>query len=346
MLTHEILRRQWPKAPQTKIDAICSIVDDVFAEFGIDDPKVVAQLMANISHENGGGTIVREKMYTHAERMVEIFGAPHSSAALTLAEAEQLIGKPQAFFDRVYNVPKSPKLAKELGNCAPGDGYRFRGGGDLQLTGRDSYQRIGDLVGVDLVGNPDMLADPHISFRVAVAEFVALKGGAAVRAAAKGRTAVVRRIVNGGNNGLAEVTVWVRKWEEALPGVEASVPAPRAADSTNKTFTSSKITQGGMATAGSLATGIGAEVVKQANTTTSTINVSEIADKVQTASDTISTVQVAADNATAVVHTVSPFLGLSPAIWSTITVVAITAAAVAIGFTLWERWKKLRDQGV
>lgn len=347
MLTQEMLRHLWPKAPQSKIDAICATCDDVFAEFGIDDPKVVAQLMANISHENGAGTIVRESgNYTHAARIVEMFGAPRSSAAVTQSEAEALVGKPQALFERVYNVPRSPKLAKVLGNCAPGDGHRFRGGGDLQLTGREAYQRIGDLVGIDLVSNPDVLANPELSFRVAVAEFVKLKGGAAVKAAARGQTAVVRRIVNGGTNGLAEVTVWVRKWTEALPGIEAPDTVPRGADSQNKTFTSSKIAQGGMATAGSIATGIGAEVVKQANTTTSTISVSEIADKVQTASDTISTVQVAADNATAVVHTVSPFLGMSPSVWSTITVVAITAAAVAIAFTLWERWKKLRDQGV
>lgn len=345
MLTTEILRRMWPKAPQSKIDAICSICDDVFAEFGIDDPAVVAQLMANISHENGGGTIVRESgNYTHAERIVEVFGAPHSSAAVSLAEAEHLVGKPQALFERVYNVPHSPKLAKDLGNVAPGDGYRFRGGGDLQLTGRASYTRIGHATGhAEIVDSPDMLADPAISFRVAVAEFVALK---CIAPAKRGQTAVVRRLVNGGTNGLSEVSVWLRKWQQALPGIEAPVRAPRGADSTNKTFTSSKITQGGLTTAGSLATAVGAEVVKQANTTTSTVSVSDIADKVQKTADTISTVQIATDNATAIVHTVKPFLGLSPSMWSTITVIAITAAAVAIGFTLWERWKKLRDQGV
>lgn len=343
MLTQEMLRHMWPRAPGAKIDAIVSTCEDVFAEFGIDDPKVVAQLMANISHENGNGTIVREKMYTHPERMVEIFGAPHSSAALTLAEAGQLVGRPQAFFDRVYNLPKSPKLAKDLGNCAPGDGYNCRGAGDLQTTGREALTSLGERVGVDLISNPDVLAEPALSFRVAVADFVALK---CVGPASRGQTAVVRRLVNGGTNGLHEVEVLVRSWTEVLPGIEAPAVTPRGADSQNKTFTSSKIAQGGMATAGSIATGIGAEVVKQANTTTSTINVSEIADKVQTASDTISTVQVAADNATAIVHTIKPFLGMSPGVWSTITVIAITAAAVAIGFTLWERWKKLRDQGV
>jgi len=226
MLTSEMLRHLWPKAPQSKIDAICSICDDVFTEFGIDDPKVIAQLLANISHENGAGTIIRESGNYTSERIVKVFGAPHSSAGVTAAEAETLQHNTKALFERVYNLPHSPKLAKDLGNCAPGDGYRFRGNGDLQLTGRGAHERIGELVGVDLIGNPDALADPRTSFRVAVAEFVALK---CIGPASRRQTAVVRRLVNGGDNGLAEVTVWVRKWEEALPGVEtrqaAFIPA-------------------------------------------------------------------------------------------------------------------------
>jgi putative chitinase len=230
-----------------------------------------------------------------------------------------------------------------LGNCAPGDGYRFRGGGDLQLTGRKAYTHIGELVGVDLVSNPDMLAEPAISFRVAVAEFVALK---CVEPASRGQTAVVRRLVNGGNNGLAEVTVWVRKWEEALPGVEAPEAAPRGTDSTNKTLMSSKIMQGAVGTAGSIGTAVVSKVAENANTSTSVVNIQDVSDKIQQASDTITTVQLAKDNVTAIVQTVKPFLGLAPSTWATIAVLAIVAASVFILFTIWERHKKLRDQGV
>jgi putative chitinase len=343
MLTQEMLRHLWPKAPQSKIDAICATCDDVFAEFGVDDPKVVAQLMANISHENGAGTIVREKMYTHAERMVDIFGAPHSSAALTLVEAEQLVGKPQAFFERVYNVPHSPKLAKELGNCAPGDGYRCRGVGDLQTTGREALTRLGERVDVDLISNPDVLIDPALSFRVAVADFVALK---CVGPAKRGQTAVVRRLVNGGNNGLSEVTVLVRKWTEALPGIEAALPAPRGSDASNTSLMGSKIMQGATGTAGAIATAAVSTVAKNANTTTQTVSVSDIADKVQQASDTVTTVTMAKDNLSAIVETAKPLLGIAPNTWAIIAVCALVIAGVCIAFTMWERHKKFRDQGV
>jgi putative chitinase len=343
MLTAEMLRHLWPRAPQSKIDAIAETCADVFAEFGINDPKVVAQLMANISHENGAGTIIRENGSYHAERIVAIFGAPHSSAAVTPTEAQALAGKPEALFERVYNVPKSPKLAKELGNVAPGDGYRFRGGGDLQLTGRAAYAHVGDLVGVDLVSNPDQLADPRISFRVAVAEFVALK---CVAPAERGQTAVVRRLVNGGNNGLSEVTVWVRKWTEALPGVDAVLPAPRAADRDNTSLMGSKIMQGATGTAGAIGTAVVSKVAEHGDTTTSTVSVSDIADKVQQASDTVTTIQTTADSATVVVQTMKPVLGLGPNVWAAVAVCAIIVAAVCIIFTMWERHKKFRDQGV
>ena len=67
------------------IFAISSNSVSVFAEFDVEDPKAVAQLMANISHENGAGTIVRESGNYSAARIVQIFGAPHSSAAVSAA---------------------------------------------------------------------------------------------------------------------------------------------------------------------------------------------------------------------------------------------------------------------
>jgi predicted chitinase len=175
VITSDILRRMWPRAPQAKIDAICSIAAEEFAYHGITEARVVVQLMANISHENGAGTIIRENGNYSAPRIVQVFGPGKSSARVTEAEAQQLAHNPRALFERVYNLPGSPKLAKDLGNKAPGDGFKYRGGGDLQLTGRANYERIGELTGhTEIILNPDALADPAISFRVAVAEFVHL----------------------------------------------------------------------------------------------------------------------------------------------------------------------------
>lgn len=322
------LRRLWPKAPQAKIDAICEIAPQVFEEHGIDDQHVVAQLMANISHENGGGTIVRESGNYSAIRIVEIFGAPHSSAAVTATEAQTLQHNTNALFERVYNLPKSPKLAHELGNHEPGDGPKYRGGGDLQLTGRASYDRIGKMTGhPEILDNPDALEDPRISFTVAVAEFVSL---GCVGPAKAGNTSLVRRKVNGGTNGLAEVQVWVRKWEEALPEVEPAAWAPRGSDNGEKKLLDSKIMQG------TIGTGItvGGTVLAQ------------VANLSQSASDTVATVQSTTQNVTTVVHAVKPVMGLMPEIWMGIGIACAIMAVVGCIYIGWQRWAKLRDQGV
>jgi putative chitinase len=321
----EALRHLWPKAPQAKIDAICSTSEEVFSEHGIDDPHVVAQLMANISHECGAGTIVRESGNYRDIRIVEVFGAPKSSAAVTPAEARDLAHKPEALFERVYNLPRSPKLAKDLGNHQPGDGYKFRGGGDLQLTGRYNYERIGKMTGhPEIAENPDLLSDPAISFKVAVAEFVAL---GCVAPAKKSLTSVVRRKVNGGTNGLGEVEVWVRKWEEALPDVDAPEPLPRGSDAENtKSIADSPVVKGSIGAA--IATG---------GTIASTVS-----NVTQQASDTVTQVQGAAENVHVVVKAVHPVLGLMPQVWEGIGIACGLIALVAVGYIVFQHWQTSR----
>lgn len=226
------IRKLWPRAKQGKIDAIARVAPTVFDRYGIECALDVAHLMAQISHENGAGTITRENLnYRTAEQLLKIFGAREfsrpcggqgHSAKLTPDEARALIGRPRELAERVYGLG-NPKKAKELGNTRPGDGYRMRGGGDLQLTGGHNYKHVGELTGFDLYDNPELLDDPATSFTVAVAEFVALNCLPAARA---DDCELVTRRVNGGRNGLAERTVWLRKWKAALAADAALDPEP------------------------------------------------------------------------------------------------------------------------
>jgi putative chitinase len=88
-----------------------------------------------------------------------------------------------------------------LGNTEPGDGYRFKGRGLLQLTGRANYEHIGEVIGLDLVAHPELAADPDLSVRIAAIYW--REHGCSAHALADDCEAVTRK-VNGGLNGFLE----------------------------------------------------------------------------------------------------------------------------------------------
>lgn len=90
---------------------------------------------------------------------------------------------------------------KDLGNQGPGDGYRFRGRGIFQLTGRANYQRYGSLCGLDLISQPDKAADLEVSVHLACLYW--RDRGLNALADANDVAGVTRKI-NGGTNGFYE----------------------------------------------------------------------------------------------------------------------------------------------
>jgi putative chitinase len=323
------LARLWPRAPRAKVTAIAAVAPHVFQELGLNSPQLQAHCMAQISHENSAGTIVRENMsYTTPGRILAVFGVDHHSAGVTPEEAEQLVRNPEALAERVYGLG-NPKKARELGNTQPGDGFRYRGNGDLGLTGRDAHRRVGELTGHDLENDPEQLEDYATSFRVAVTEFVAL---GCLEPAAADDAIGVRRLVNGGSkrvpvsklNGVDECKVWLRRWKDALEGVEEPPKRPRAApQEQGKPITQSTIIKGGVVGA-VLST---AEVARQAS---------------QTASEVTSAAKDAAENASAVGTLLHPFLSSASLPWLLLSTVIVGAFA----YVAWQRWTKLRDEGV
>lgn len=98
---------------------------------------------------------------------------------------------------------------KDLGNINPGDGKRYKGRGPIQLTGRNNYKIYGDLLGVDLVNNPDLAKTPEVGFRIAATYWTSKKLNAL--ADIEHFKEITKRI-NGGYNGLADR---VRRYELA-----------------------------------------------------------------------------------------------------------------------------------
>jgi len=98
-----------------------------------------------------------------------------------------------------------------LGNNEPGDGWKYRGRGLLQVTGKDNYKAVGDVLGIDLVNNPDLLAQPEWALKSAIAWW-----NKNIPDAIIGNTALVSKRVNGGTTGLDHRIALTDKANEAL----------------------------------------------------------------------------------------------------------------------------------
>ena len=125
-------------------------------------------------------------------------------------EALRYAHRPRALANRVYGA--------RMGNRgeASGDGWRYRGRGLIQLTGRDNYARLASSAGIDALANPDLLLLPDGAARSA-AWFWASKGLNALAdhdAGADGDAVFARisRMVNGGDTGLAQRRL---RWKRA-----------------------------------------------------------------------------------------------------------------------------------
>ncbi len=111
----------------------------------------------------------------------------------------------------------------DLGNTQPGDGPRFKGRGLIQLTGRSNYRQYGELLKLDLVGDPKLAADPVISLRIACTFWQ--QHDLNPLADADDIITITRRI-NGGLNGLNSRRAYLRAAKLALHVRVASADMP------------------------------------------------------------------------------------------------------------------------
>ncbi len=159
-------------------------------------PERTASLLGQTAHESSGYSRDVENMnYTTAKRIRAVFGKRRFP---TLAVAERYVREPEMLANKVYGL--------RMGNTRPNDGYRYRGRGWLQLTGRSNYRKAGEAIGVDLDKFPDLAASPKWAWKIA-AEYLATRsrqGRTALEWADVGDVEQVTRIVNGGTNGLED----------------------------------------------------------------------------------------------------------------------------------------------
>ncbi len=189
-------------APRAKPDLVAIIADkgnEVLAHFAINaNVSRLCHFLAQVSHECAGFTVLEENLNYSATRMVQVFGPGRHSARITEAEARTLAGNKQAFAERIYGLG-NPSMARRLGNTQPGDGYRYRGRGFMQITGRANYREMGIKVGVNLEENPDLAAEPLYALMTAAAFW---DNRDLNKLADRNDLEGITKRINGGTNGL------------------------------------------------------------------------------------------------------------------------------------------------
>jgi putative chitinase len=115
-----------------------------------------------------------------------------------------------------------------MGNVNTGDGYRYRGRGYIQLTGRETYREVGRIAGLDLESNPDAAARPENAIRIACAFWTWKNINPACDV---GDFTAVTKKINGGTHGLNDRLQWLSK----VKGVVSATPSttPTTAPATN-----------------------------------------------------------------------------------------------------------------
>ncbi|MGE0100799.1 MAG: glycoside hydrolase family 19 protein [Blastocatellales bacterium] len=221
MITVEVLGSLLPALPVERRTQYAPHLQQAMDEFGINTVKRQAAFMAQISHESGGLKQFVENLNYSAQGLHRVFRKYFP----TLESALPFHRKPEKIANRVY--------ANRMSNGpeSSGDGFRFRGRGAIQLTGRDNYTRFGRALGLDLVGNPDLAATPEIAFRTAGAFW---KSRGCNELADSGNMREITRRINGGFIGLAdrlahykhmlEVLSALPRSRGAIRGIERDVP--------------------------------------------------------------------------------------------------------------------------
>jgi len=158
MITAEKLKQFAPNIKDAETHA--QALEEARKNSSVNTTRRLCQFLGQIFVETGGLRHMEENLnYTKPDRLDAIF-----SKVKGTDDARDLIRRgPEAIANRVY--------AGKLGNGdeASGDGWRYRGSGYKQLTGRANYREIGKIVGVDLEGNPELAREPAAAAKVAFA---------------------------------------------------------------------------------------------------------------------------------------------------------------------------------
>jgi len=147
-LTTGQLRKIMPGCKEP--DSWTAALNAATARFEINSPARMAAFLSQVAHESGQLTRLSENLNYTAKRLTQVW----PNRFPTQEKAQQYERNPEKLGNYIY--------AKRLGNgdSASGDGWRYRGRGLIQLTGRGNYRAAAQGTGLALEEQPDMLLQP------------------------------------------------------------------------------------------------------------------------------------------------------------------------------------------
>jgi putative chitinase len=187
-------------------DGVIGQIPEVMEKFAVNTPLRLAHFLAQCGHESGGFKLTQENLNYSAKGLMGIFKKYFPTLALANAYQRQ----PQKIANRVY--------ASRMGNGpeASGEGYKFRGRGYIQLTGKQNYTAFDASVPESIVDNPDLVAT---KYPLASAAWFWSKNGLNKIADEGATDAVVTKVtkrVNGGTIGLPDRIKHFKEYHKLL----------------------------------------------------------------------------------------------------------------------------------
>lgn len=206
MLTLDQLLKIFPEA-RSRAKVWLPALNSAMARFDINTVPRAVSFLAQVGHESSHLAKTVESFNFSAERLADVF--PKYFDAIAARHFGRIDGlqaaRQQEIAERVYGG--------RMGNTQAGDGFKFRGRGLIQITGRENYTKCGAALGVYLLDQPELLELPDLACASAGWYW---KSRGCNELADKGDHLEVTKRVNGGTNGLKDRLAQVVHIERVL----------------------------------------------------------------------------------------------------------------------------------
>ena len=172
-------------------DSVIAQIPDTASKFKIDTPLKLAHFLAQCGHESGGFKVVSENLNYSSDGLKKIFPKYFKTVL-----AENYAKNPQKIANLVYG--------NRMGNGpeSTGEGFKFRGRGFIQLTGKNNYSEFDKFVEDDILSNPDLVSSKYPL--LSAAWFFSKNCLSKCVDASDATVTSVTKCVNGGTIGLAD----------------------------------------------------------------------------------------------------------------------------------------------